>query len=92
MLKAARWPGNIRELRNTLERAAILADGPTIGTSEIRLDEVRPSTPEGSLVDMEKRAIAAALEASGGNRKRAAARLGIGVRTLYEKLKRYGLS
>lgn len=51
-----------------------------------------PTTPgPTTLAAMERRAIAAALAAVGGNRREAAERLDIGLRTLYEKLKRYGL-
>jgi two-component system response regulator FlrC len=45
-----------------------------------------------TLVELERDALARALAECGGNRRRAAERLGIGLRTLYEKLKRYGLS
>jgi two-component system response regulator FlrC len=100
-LVSAPWPGNVRELRNVLERAAILGDGPVIRADHIVLDPVGPgasapataAAPEtqGTLEDMEKRAIEQTLAQVGGNRKRAAERLGIGVRTLYDKLKRYGI-
>jgi two-component system response regulator AtoC len=95
-LLAATWRGNVRELANTLERAAILADGDLIDAAHIwledggakpptRSDEVRP------LVELEKEAILHALEVVGGNRRRAAELLGIGERTLYDKLKKYGV-
>ncbi|MFW2390366.1 MAG: sigma-54 interaction domain-containing protein, partial [Polyangiales bacterium] len=97
-LEAAAWPGNVRQLRNVLERAAILADGSRIGTEHLWLDAMTPGTapsasgePE-TLEDIERRAVEKALDAVQGNRKQAAARLGIGERTLYDKLKRYGLS
>jgi len=97
-LEAAAWPGNVRQLRNVLERAAILADGSSIGTEHLWLDVTAPGTapsapgePE-TLEDIERRAIEKALGAVQGNRKQAAAQLGIGERTLYDKLKRYGLS
>ena len=97
-LESAAWPGNVRQLRNVLERAAILADGSSIGTEHLWLDATTPgaapsasSDPE-TLEDIERRAIEKALDAVQGNRKQAAARLGIGERTLYDKLKRYGLS
>jgi two-component system response regulator FlrC len=97
-LESAAWPGNVRQLRNVLERAAILADGSSIGTEHLWLDATTPGTgprssssPE-TLEDIERRAIEKALDAVQGNRKQAAARLGIGERTLYDKLKRYGLS
>jgi two-component system response regulator FlrC len=93
-LESASWRGNVRELANTLERAAILADGDAIDASHIWLedattrptpsaDEVRP------LADLEREAILHALEVVGGNRKRAAELLGIGERTLYDRLKKY---
>jgi two-component system response regulator FlrC len=96
-LTSAAWRGNVRELANTLERAAILADGDAIDPSHIwieagsddvkssRSDEVRP------LVELEREAILHALEVVGGNRRRAAELLGIGERTLYDKLKKYGV-
>jgi two-component system response regulator FlrC len=84
----------VRELANTLERAAILADGDAIDASHIWLedgatrpipkaDEVRP------LAELEREAILHALDVVGGNRKRAAELLGIGERTLYDRLKKY---
>jgi len=94
-LAAASWRGNVRELANTLERAAILADGDAIDASHIwleegskppaRSDDVRP------LAELEKDAILHALEVVGGNRRRAAELLGIGERTLYDRLKKYGV-
>ncbi len=87
------WRGNIRELANALERAVILAGGPNLDAAHFRLDD--ESTPaslaDGSLADLEREAIKRALAAARGNRKHAAEQLGIGLRTLYDKLKRYGL-
>ncbi len=90
------WPGNVRELRNTLERAMILADGPVLRPEHLWLDSSEPaaaSAPEatGSLEELERQTIAKTLAAVGGNRRAAAAKLGIGLRTLYDKLKRYDL-
>jgi len=96
----AEWRGNVRELRNALERAAILADGNAIDESHLRLEASTapgPAPASGAsptvkpLADLEREAIDRALAETGGNRREAAERLGIGVRTLYEKLKRYGL-
>ena len=101
-LSAWHWPGNVRELGNVLERAAILADGSRIDADDVLLEgtgaamaragapaagggEVRP------LAEMERDAIERALRSVGGNRRRAAELLGIGERTLYDKLKRYGI-
>ncbi|MFP3939973.1 MAG: sigma-54-dependent transcriptional regulator, partial [Thermoanaerobaculia bacterium] len=97
-IREADWPGNIRELANALERAAILAEGGEI-TPDLLSSGPRPHAaaagPEAagprSLEEIEREAIARALERHGGHRRRAAEELGIGVRTLYDKLKRYGL-
>lgn len=91
------WPGNVRELGNVLERAAILAEGTEIG-AELILTGPLASASQGSesaavekLEDMEKDAIRRMLALTGGNRKQSAARLGIGLRTLYDKLRIYDL-
>jgi two-component system response regulator FlrC len=87
------WPGNVRELANALERAAILAEGAVIQAEHIWLDASsdRPAVELKSLVDLERDAIERALHTVRGNRRRAAELLGIGERTLYDKLKRYGI-
>jgi two-component system response regulator AtoC len=95
-LLAWHWPGNARELANVLERATILANGDRITPDEIMLEPsgsgaAAAATGLRPLVDMERDAIAGALAAVGGNRRRAAELLGIAERTLYDKLKRYGL-
>ena len=101
-LVAADWPGNVRELANVLERAVILCEGTTLGVGDLWLETSvttstaapgdPPSSGGGTLEALERQAIEQALAAHGGNRRRAAAQLGIGLRTLYDKLKRYGLS
>jgi len=97
-LREHRWPGNVRELSNALERAAILTDGAVIEPGALLLGNpsAAPAEPAAvvgpTLADAEREAIRRALEAEGGNRKRAAARLGIGLRTLYDKIKQYELS
>jgi two-component system response regulator FlrC len=92
------WPGNVRELGNTLERAGILSEGAPIRGEHLLLDPVTGgATPSAAvtgprnLADMERDAIAEALASVGGSRRRAAEILGIGERTLYDKLKRYSL-
>jgi two-component system response regulator FlrC len=98
-LLAASWRGNVRELANALERAAILADSDEIDASHLWIDEAPASAPSASssggavkpLVELEKEAILHALETVGGNRRKAAELLGIGERTLYDKLKKYGV-
>jgi two-component system response regulator FlrC len=93
-LAAAEWPGNVRELANVLERSAILADGAEIAGDDLALlppaDAAAGGEPT-TMSELERDAIERALAATGGNRRQAAARLGIGLRTLYDKLKRYDL-
>ncbi|MCO4770835.1 MAG: sigma-54-dependent Fis family transcriptional regulator [Deltaproteobacteria bacterium] len=93
-LRGYDWPGNVRELSNALERAAILAEGDEVGPDHVILGMpgATPSAPPPTtLVEAEKAAISAALTAEGGNRERSAARLGISLRSLYDKLKKHGL-
>jgi two-component system, NtrC family, response regulator AtoC len=93
-LADAAWPGNVRELANALERGAILANGMELTVADLALPSRSPAAAAGpveSLSDVERETIARVLAETGGNRKKAAARLGIGLRTLYDKLKRYGL-
>jgi two-component system response regulator FlrC len=89
------WPGNVRELGNALERAAILAGGDVLSADDIvGGSSAAPDAPalDGTLKEMEREAIKRALLATGGHRKKTAERLGIGLRTLYDKLKEYDLS
>jgi len=93
-IEAAPWPGNIRELRNTLERAVILSEGADVRADAIWLDPVSggpapAAITTSNLEQLEREAIERALEQAGGNRKKAAELLGIGVRTLYDKLKKW---
>jgi transcriptional regulator with PAS, ATPase and Fis domain len=88
------WPGNIRELRNVVTKAAVLADSleirpvdlPSLG---VRTDS-RPSADTTSLDGAERKTILEALAATGGHQQKAADRLGISRRTLSRKLKLYG--
>ncbi len=101
---SSQWRGNVRELANTLERAAILADGDVIDDSHIWVEggTAAAKAPSGAptatgtevrpLAELEKEAILHALEVVGGNRRRAAELLGIGERTLYDRLKKYGVA
>ncbi len=93
-LRAYAWPGNVRELENVVERAVILARGDHIGLPELSLLPVpAPAAGDGGeLKALEHAAIIQALADTGGNRRLAAQRLGIGLRTLQYRLKHYGLS
>ncbi len=90
-LETASLPGNVRELRNALERAAIMSDGAVIEPEHLPsdlLDNAELAAGEGTLEEREMAIIRETLREVGGNRRKAAERLGIGLRTLYEKLKR----
>ena len=96
-LQGYSWPGNIRELRNTVERAMILVDGDVIGEEHLPPDMqgARPEAatlrvPMGIPLDkVEKEYILASLQKNGGNKARTAEILGISEKTLYNKLNRY---
>ena len=88
---AYEWPGNIRELRNALWRAAILADGSPISPAHLGLTP-REGGGITTLKEVERRAIIAALQRSGNNRVRAAGELGIARSTRTEKIRKLGLS
>ncbi len=96
-LSSRAYRGNIRELANVLERAAILADSDEIQPHDIDrlMDAPRKEAKfEAAPVTMEQAervTIERALAACNGNRKAAASRLGIGLRTLYDKIKKYDL-
>jgi two-component system, NtrC family, response regulator AtoC len=95
-IQAGHWAGNVRELANALERAAILAEGDVLRGDDIAMTshletEPVPSAGGQTMAEIERAAIRKALDETSGNRRLAAERLGIGVRTLYEKLKRYDL-
>ena len=97
MFQAYRWPGNIRELQNVIERAVILSESDTFSVDEMWLKrELRPntrrsSTLNGALAKQEKEMIEAALAESHGQisgTSGAAAKLGLPARTLDSKIKR----
>ena len=94
-LRAHAWPGNVRELENAVERAAALAEGPLIGLDDLpeavrgggAAAEPALALPEAvTLAEAERILVRHALDATGGNKKEAARRLGIGLATLYRKL------
>jgi DNA-binding NtrC family response regulator len=107
-LATASWSGNVRELANVLERSAILADASAIDADDLALlpqiDAVGGAAAPGAgtardtddvpttITDIERQAIERALAATGGSRRQTAARLGMPLRTLYDKLKRHGVS
>src|SRR5215469_9772429 len=96
------WPGNIRELRNVLERAAIASDRGVISRTHLPSDFGHAPAisasglgalrfPIGTTVDaMERELILQTLQATGNNKTRAAELLGVSLKTLHNKLKEYG--
>lgn len=92
-LRAYDWPGNVRELRNAIERAAILSKDSEIHADDLGLP-TRPASPtrEGLLAQKERETIIAVLDEVGWNRRLAAERLGISLRTLQYRLREYGLT
>jgi len=104
MLLKHAWPGNVRELENTIERAVILLLDEHITEKELpatiteayteKSDWVEPPAPivaNRPLDEIEKEAIFATLEDSSGNKSITAKKLGINRKTLYKKLKEYGI-
>ena len=92
------WPGNVRELENLMTRASVLG-GSTLDADELRpwlIESAEPQdAPPGyavglSLQQMERKLIESTLSRFGGHRAKAAAALGIGIRTLSGKLREYG--
>jgi len=110
-LTAYDWPGNVRQLLNTVQHMVVTGlgtsdqtDKPTELGVELLPEEIRTAEGDGgvdlsgtgslagaSLGQLEKRAIRETLRLTEGNRERAAKLLGIGERTLYRKLREYGL-
>jgi two-component system response regulator AtoC len=100
-LEGRPWPGNVRELENAIERAAVLSDRETLEPEDFRRGPVSASLPppetggSGSLEDAvaaaERQAITAALALTNGNRREAAKRLGVSLRTLFYKMGRHQL-
>jgi DNA-binding NtrC family response regulator len=95
-LQGYAWPGNIRELRNVIERAALLCDAGTISRRDLRFE---PAPAAGSVDDesgltlqeVERRHIERVLREEGGRVEPAAQRLGVPRSTLYQKIKNLGI-
>ena len=102
-LTAHSWPGNVRELRNVLERAALLSGHDMLEPEDLRFDgpgavqpppAAAPVAADSSLTleDVERLHIERVLRELGGRVAEAAQRLGVPRSTLYQKIKRYGIS
>jgi DNA-binding NtrC family response regulator len=97
-LQRHQWPGNVRELRNVLERALIVRAGAAIRAEDVTPAIVAaPSPGEVGAMPLdrevrEREALLEALRRAGGNRQEAARLLDVSVRTLYYRLRRFGIS
>jgi transcriptional regulator with GAF, ATPase, and Fis domain len=103
MMKQYRWPGNVRELKNVIERAVVLARSDFIDTDDLNLSSIATVGESGdvaspkstfeplSLDEIERRHIHATLRATGWNKSRTAAILGVERSTLDRKIRRYDL-
>ena len=105
LLNNAPWTGNIRELRNVIERACMLSEGRILSEREVlaALGGARPATvpapttestapePDEIMPEIDRNAIEQALQQVGGNRSAAARKLGISRRALYRRLDTFGL-
>ena len=98
-LRGYAWPGNIRELRNVIERAVIVSRTDRLSLTDLpaQFNQDSDITPtiEMSLgiplAEAEKELLLQTLKFAGGNKSQAAKMLGISLKTLYNKLERYGL-
>jgi DNA-binding NtrC family response regulator len=93
LLQRHSWKGNIRELRNVLERATIMAEGDTILAEHLPFDIQKQDKGSSSLTlaSVEKDHIQKVLRYTNGNKTKTAVLLGIGLTTLYRKMEEYGI-
>jgi DNA-binding NtrC family response regulator len=98
-LERYHWPGNVRELRNVIQRAVVISGAGLIGVEHLPDTVLRAAAPApapaGASVtpirEMERDMILRALEETGQDKRRAAQLLGISLKTLYNKLAKYGI-
>lgn len=98
-IKSYSWPGNIRQLKNVIERAIILAEGEYIGPGDLMIDYNmigftinKPNAAPASLDDYNKSVIIDALESCNWSQKLAAQKLGISPRAMNYKVKKFGIT
>jgi len=86
------WPGNVRQLRNTIDSTVVMAGGPKIEAGDLMLHDVKSGELDTLDIEAwERKLIMEALDRTGGNVPEAAKLLGIGRATLYRKLEQYGI-
>lgn len=88
------WSGNVRELENVIERAVILCESETLGPDSLSIPSslVTEKAPTPSLEELEKEYIAKVIRETNGNQTKASQILGIDRKTLYHKIRKYGLN
>ena len=92
LLKAYSWPGNVREMRNAIERAVVVAKGSSITADDLPIPPSSKALPDDqSLEAVERVHIKDILEQMGWNITRSAEILGIDRATLYHKIEKYGM-
>jgi DNA-binding NtrC family response regulator len=100
LLKAYSWPGNVRELRNVIERSVVLTKGewvqekdlpPYVRDPVLRSEKLVFPVGATTVADAERELILKTLEHAGQNKAEAARQLGVDVKTIYNKLKAYGI-
>lgn len=96
VLRSYSWPGNIRELRNVLERAVLLSGGNILGPEDLRFDvqagtDALVNNLNLTLEELERRYIEKVLQEEGGQVDQTAKRLGVPRSSLYQKIKKHGI-
>lgn len=99
LLKQHAWNGNVRELRNVVERSIVIADGEQLSSGDLPIDLQHGNFGPGEdrrfsefkLANIEKNHIQKVLQYTGGNKTEAARLMHIGLTTLYRKIEEYGL-
>ena len=85
------WPGNVRQLRNVLERAAIVCEGDLIDVEHLRLQSVGTQQPSTDLNTVERGLIAKILREERWNKAKSARRLGLSRTQLHQRIRKYRL-
>ena len=91
------WPGNVRQLRNVVEKMCVLSSGGRLSLADVPAEIVQPPATSPAIAsartleETEKAKILSVLESSGGNKTKAAETLGISRRTLHRKLNEWGM-
>ncbi len=97
LIKAYNWPGNVRELVNCIESCVVMSRSDTIDMESIpeylsyQTVDTGIDMEGGILQELERKAISEVMDETGGDKTKTAGKLGIGLRTLYRKIEKYGL-